>query len=186
MHHRPRASSLVAVLLALAAVSLIGCAAVPLRGSEDSTAQQPAPGGATDLPLVDGGPTTDPGGAGAGTDDPDNGAKPAPDDPVVSDPQPPDGAPPAGGALAVEPEPGIVDARPHAVDRIVVAPDGRSLTAFYWGGIQDCYGLAAVNVERAADGSLSVTVFEGWRAALPPNTACIEIALLKSVTVDLD
>ncbi|HUG48810.1 MAG TPA: hypothetical protein VMP67_10420 [Candidatus Limnocylindria bacterium] len=90
------------------------------------------------------------------------------------------------GALAVEPEPGIVDPRPHVWDRISIAPDGRTITVYYWGGVQDCYGLAAVDAQRDADGRLQITVFEGWRGNLGPDVACIEIALLKSVTLTLD
>ena len=36
------------------------------------------------------------------------------------------------------------------------------------------------------DGVLHVTVFEGRLGDLPADTACIEIALLKSVTITLD
>lgn len=111
----------------------------------------------------------------------------APDDPVVAPPGDPGVQPPSGdAALPVEPEPGIVDPRPHAWDHISIAPDGRTLTVYYWGGVQDCYGLAAVDVQPDANGRLQITVLEGRRGNLEPGTACIEIALLKSVTITLD
>ena len=122
---------------------------------------------------------------GGGGSDPDPGANP--DDPVVAPPGDPDARPPLGdAALPVEPEPGIVDARPHAWDHISIAPDGRTITVYYWGGVQDCYGLAAVDVQPDAQGRLQITVLEGRRGDLAPGTACIEIALLKSVTITLD
>jgi hypothetical protein len=132
-------------------------------GSDDGSGS--APGGA-------------PGGGGGNVVDPDQpvGGVPAPGDPQI----PPD------GALQVQPEPGIVNAIPHAWDRITIAPDGRTITVYFWGGVQDCYGLASVQVERDANGLLQVTVMEGQRGNLAPNTACDEIALLKAVTVALD
>lgn len=108
-----------------------------------------------------------------------------PDQPIGGAP-PPAAQDPWDGALRVEPEPGIINATPHAWDHITVASDGRTVTIYYWGGIQDCYGLAGVDVERDADGRLRITVMEGQRGDLGPNTACIEIALLKAVTVTLD
>ena len=119
-----------------------------------------------------------PGGGGGGVVDPDQpiGGVPAPGDPQD----------PMDGAIAVQPEPGIINAIPHAWDHINVGPDGRTITVYYWGGVQDCYGLAGVGVERDANGLLQVTVMEGQRGNLAPNTACDEIALLKSVTVALE
>lgn len=124
------------------------------------------------------GPGGAPGGGGGNVVDPDQpiGGVPAPGDPQD----------PSTGALQVQPEPGIVNAIPHAWDHINVAPDGRTITVYYWGGVQDCYGLASVGVERDANGLLQVTVMEGQRGNLGPDMACIEIALLKSVTVALD
>jgi hypothetical protein len=110
------------------------------------------------------------------------------DDPIKSDPidEPPIDVPLPGGAQPVEPQPGIVDAIPHAWDHIDVASDGRTLTVYYWGGVADCYGLDRVDVARGADGRLTVTVFEGRHGSLSPDTACIAIALLKAATVVLD
>ena len=121
--------------------------------------------------------------SGAGTP-PSRGA----DDPIKPDPidQPPIDLPLPIGAQPVEPEPGIINAIPHAWDHIDVAADGRTLTVYYWGGVLPCYGLDRVDVSRDADGRLQVTVFEGQRADQPFDMVCIDIALLKAVTVVLD
>ncbi len=115
------------------------------------------------------------------------------DDPVKSDPidEPPPGQPAVDlplpiGAQPVEPQPGVVDAIPHAWDHIDIASDGRTLTVYYWGGVTDCYGLDRIDVTRGSDGQLQITVFEGRLAALGPDVACIDIALLKAATVVLD
>ncbi len=110
----------------------------------------------------------------------------------IGDPSAPIGAQPpedpgqGDGALHVQPAPGIVDALPHAWDRITIAADGRTITVYYWGGVEDCYGLAGVDVQLDADGRPVIQVLEGRRGNLPPDTACIEIALLKAVTVELE
>lgn len=103
------------------------------------------------------------------------------------EPLPPvDEPPPADGAVHVQPEPGIVNAIAHAWDHIRLQPDGRTMTVYYWGGVEACYGLAGVDVRRNADGLLEIQVFEGQHGDLAPDTACIEIALLKAVTVLLE
>jgi len=157
----------------LLATTLVAC--TPAVASDPPTQAPDEGGAALDRPLPGGG----------GGSDPDPGG--APDDPVVAPPADPGAQPPIGdGALPVEPEPGIVDPRPHAWDHISVAPDGRTITVYYWGGVQDCYGLADVDIQSDAQGRLQITVLEGRRGNLPPGTACIEIALLKSVTITLD
>jgi hypothetical protein len=160
-----------ALVLVLAVSFIAACTAD--GGPEDTSHLQPRGGG----------------GANAGTGHDAGPAQPGdPDQPVSGgaggggQPQPPGG----DGALQVRPGPGIVDPIPHAWDHISVAPDGRTITVYYWGGVEDCYGLARVDVARDADGLLQVTVLEGRRADLPPDTACIEIALLKAVTIELE
>ncbi len=111
------------------------------------------------------------------------GQTPAPDDATSGGPGP--GDPAGSGAIKVKPEPGIRDARPHAWDHVDVAGDGKTLTVYYWGGVEDCYGLSEVKVGRDRDGALSITLLEGTRAAAV-GKACIEIAVLKAVAVTLD
>lgn len=110
---------------------------------------------------------------------------PAGDDPIVGPPIVGGPVEPDDGVLHVVPEPGIVNPVPHAWQRIEIAPDGRTITIYYWGGVQDCYGLAGVDVQYKA-GLLMVRVFEGQRANLGPDVACIEIAVAKAVTVELE
>lgn len=130
---------------------------------------------------------------GSGPSDPTTGTEPGagsedptrPDDIVSGTPGPAE--PPAGdGALRVEPQRGVRDAIPHAIDRISVAADGRTVTVYWWGGVEDCYALDEVRTERDGDGRLVITVLEGTRRDLPPDTACIEIALLRATTITLD
>ena len=108
----------------------------------------------------------------------------APDEPIIGAPQPMPVEPVDPGPALVQPEPDIIDPRPHAWDSIDVSADGRTLTVNWYGGVPDCYGLAEVRVERVG-GVLTVTVFEGARAKAA-GQACIELAMLKSTRVVLD
>lgn len=196
MHLSRSTRMLVLCLSLVAATTFVACTAAAESAlmndqTSDSRDQAPPPGDGTDprdLPgdpgdLPGGDPGDEPGGGDSG-----DGRKP--DEPVANDPpvvgQPPDDPTGSDGALPVEPEPGIVNPIPHAWDRITVGPDGRTITIYYWGGVEDCYGLASVDATFDDDGVLHVTVLEGQRGNLAPNTACIEIALLKSVTITLD
>jgi hypothetical protein len=107
-----------------------------------------------------------------------------PDEPIGAPAQPVPVEPVEPGPPLVMPEPGVIDPRPHAWDSIEVGPDGRTLTVRWYGGVQDCYGLAEVRVERVG-GVLNVTVFEGTQAKAA-GQACIEIAVLKSTKIVLD
>ncbi|MDQ3938355.1 MAG: hypothetical protein M3253_06705 [Chloroflexota bacterium] len=155
-------SALVLGLILVLGAALAACS--PVAAGDPGTAQPPA----STVPDEQG-----------DADDPDR--------PVTGGPGEPAEPPQDGdGALHVEPQAGIVDATPHAWDRITVGSDGRTITVYYWGGVQDCYGLAGVTAERDDEGVLHVTVFEGQRGNLGQDVACIEIALLKSVVVTLD
>jgi len=108
-----------------------------------------------------------------------------PEAPVTNDPGAIDELPSGDGATPVEPEPGIINAIPHAIDRVSVSPDGRTLTVYYWGGVEACYGLKEVRTEVDDEGLLHITVLEGTKAAAA-DQACIDIAMLKAATVTLD
>ncbi len=177
--------------LALAAtLTFVACSAAAASAPNADSASR-----ALDQPPADNPP--DGGGSdpndGDGKTDPGNPGDPvAPgtggDEPIVAPPitEPPVDLPlPDGGATVVQPVPGIVDATAHAWDHIDVAADGRTITVYYWGGVDSCYGLDRVDT-TFDDGVLHVTVFEGRLGDLPADTACIEIALLKSVTITLD
>jgi len=92
---------------------------------------------------------------------------------------------PDGGALIVTPGPGIVNPIPHAFDHITFAADGTTATIYYWGGVEDCYGLADASIVANDDGTFTVTVLEGSRRAAE-GQACIDIAQLKAVVVTLE
>lgn len=88
------------------------------------------------------------------------------------------------GATLIEPDPTLVDQLPSSWERVVVAPDGRTLTVYFWSGVDTCYGLARVEVSRTAD-ALDIALWTGTRpeaAGMP----CIEIAQLYKTVVVLD
>ncbi len=169
----------IALLALLATLSVSACS-VATMATEGGADQR----GAAAPPDAGGGAPGDAGSGGA----PDDAKPPAvaPEEPIVSDPDTDPGASPSGdGALQVQPVPGVVDSRPHAIDRISVAADGRTVTVYWWGGVDSCYGLDEVRVERDADGAPIITVLEGTLPNLG-DVACIEIALLKSTTITLE
>jgi hypothetical protein len=87
------------------------------------------------------------------------------------------------GATLVTPDPALINQQPIGWDHIVVAPDGQSLTVYFWNGVADCYGLAKVDV-TPAQGGADVQLYSG---SVPPGTqVCIEIAQLYKVEVLLD
>jgi len=87
------------------------------------------------------------------------------------------------GALRVAPDPTIVEARPSAIDHVVIGPDGRTITVYYWGGNQACFGLSGILVD-VGDGVPMLIVLEGTRPAAV-GMACTMEALLKSAVVVL-
>jgi hypothetical protein len=123
-------------------------------------------------------------------------ASPAPSSSTASNPGSPDGAvassPPVDGSISpdnatnVTPTTHVRDPRPMPIDHLSVAADGRTVTVYWFGGVDTCYALASVDVTTGADGAPVITVYEGTRAELPPDTMCIEIAVLKSTVIVLD
>ena len=91
---------------------------------------------------------------------------------------------PYDGAQKVEPTPGMSDLYPRAFDKAVVGNDGRTLTIFFWSGVEPCYVLDHVDVDYGPN-AITVTLFEGHDASAG-DVACIEIAVLKKVVVQLD
>jgi len=74
-----------------------------------------------------------------------------------------------------------VDVRPHVWDRAELVGPARLRLEFY-GGVEECEGLDRVEVEESRD-AVTVTLFVG---RVPTAEVCIEIAVLKSVTVSVD
>lgn len=90
--------------------------------------------------------------------------------------------PAEGGATSVVPEDGLEHIIDTPWDHITVAPDGRTLTVYFWSGADSCYGLAGVTVD--ATGAVpSITLQTGTR---PGVEVCIAIAQLYSTDVVLD
>jgi hypothetical protein len=98
------------------------------------------------------------------------------DDPKISDPY--------DGAQKVEPTPGMSGVSPRIFDKVVIGDDDRTLSVFFWSGVEPCYVLDHVAVDERPD-AITVTLFEGHDASAG-DVACIEIAVLKKVVVQLD
>lgn len=118
------------------------------------------------------------------------GVEPAdPGDTPTSSPGLPDHSDPnipwddPANAQPVEPRPGMADVRARPFDRVIVNDDG-SVTLLFTSGVEPCAVLDHVNVEYGAS-TLTFTLFEG-RDAAAGDVACIEIAVLKSVTIALE
>jgi hypothetical protein len=90
------------------------------------------------------------------------------------------------GALHVQPVPGVTNARQVSIDHVALDADGKTLTVYWYGGVDTCYALEKVVAEPNADGVLVLTVFEGTLPGLPADQACIELAMLKATTITLE
>jgi hypothetical protein len=157
-----------------------GICVAPAAPAADGEAQPPSAEGCND--TIDDPVVTDPGDCGekvSGTG-PDATVSytscPGDDDPAMTNPY--------DGARKVDPTPGMSDVYPRAFDKAVVGDDGRTLTIFFWSGVEPCYVLDHVDVTYGP-GAITVTLFEGHDATAG-DVACIEIALIKKVVVQLD
>jgi hypothetical protein len=84
----------------------------------------------------------------------------------------------------VQPRPGMVDVRPTGFDTAKIGDDDRTLTINFWSGVEPCYVLDHVDVSYTDD-AVTVTLFQGSDPTAG-DVACIEIAMLKQVTITLD
>jgi hypothetical protein len=91
---------------------------------------------------------------------------------------------PYDGAQLVKPTTGMSGVSPRPYDKAVVGDDDRTLTIFFWSGVEPCYVLDHIDVDYGP-GAITVTLFEGYDASAG-DVVCIEIALLKKVVVVLD
>jgi hypothetical protein len=91
-------------------------------------------------------------------------------------------APAAGTRLPAAGQ--VTHARPvHAVALRVLVSGGRAYArAVWWGGVPSCYALAPVRVARHG-ATIAVDLREG--SIVAPGTACIELAMRKTVRVSL-
>ncbi|MCY7417973.1 MAG: hypothetical protein LH650_05675 [Chloroflexi bacterium] len=91
---------------------------------------------------------------------------------------------PTDGAIPVVPDPRIISAMPQPWTHIDVAPDGTTLTVYFWNGAAACNGLRDV-VVSVVGGVTTVTVMTG----LTPEalfTTCVAALFQYKTTVVLD
>ena len=86
------------------------------------------------------------------------------------------------GALPAEVIPGLENVRPVTWDHVLVGPDGRTLSVYFWNGPPECTGLADVEVEERTD-EISILL---WVGDVPGAEVCVELAQLYRVLVLLD
>ena len=91
---------------------------------------------------------------------------------------------PYDGAQLVEPRPGMEGVAPIPFDKVVVGSDDRTLTVFFYSGVEPCYVLDHIDVEENP-GAITITLFQG-HDPIDENVACIDIAVLKKVEVKVD
>lgn len=108
------------------------------------------------------------------------GAAPDPDQPLSSAPVTtvPN---PGPTILEVEPREGLVDVVPHIFDNAEPL-DAKTIRVEFYGGVEECEGLDHVDVEETSK-TVTITLHTG---RLPEAEVCIEIALLKATTVELE
>jgi hypothetical protein len=85
-------------------------------------------------------------------------------------------------AQPVEPTPGMADVRPRPFDRAMLNDDG-TVTILFTSGVEPCAVLDHVDVDEGDQ--VTITLYEGHDPDAG-HVACIEIAVLKSVTITLD
>lgn len=107
--------------------------------------------------------------------------QPGPDSDVSTTVPSPSSPAPEPTPLLVTPRIGLVDVRPNPFDKVVVL-DGRTVEVWFYGGVEECYGVDRVDV-RYGDAEITVTVYQG---RVPTAEVCIEIAVLTAVRVKLD
>lgn len=95
-----------------------------------------------------------------------------------------DGDMPEPQPQVVEPRPGMQDVRPTSFDAATIGDDDRRLTITFWSGVEPCSVLDHVDVAEGPD-AVTVTLYQGSDPSAG-QIACIDIAVLKQVTVTLD
>lgn len=91
---------------------------------------------------------------------------------------------PAVPAIPAVPNPEIISPAATPWQRIEVAPDGKTLTVYFWNGAEGCNGLKDVEVTQV-DGVTTVTVITGLTPEAM-NTTCIAALFLYQTEVVLD
>lgn len=112
-------------------------------------------------------------------------------DGTVAPGDPGTGASPGAGPISFDddatptaPQPGsTVDPRPVAWDHVTIAPDGRTVTVYFWNGVEPCFALERIEVAQEG-GTYRITPFTGYRADAAAID-CIEMLQLYSTVVEL-
>lgn len=182
---RPSRRTLSLALPLALLIAACGTAAAPSAtpgatpGTETPRATPTAVPGATDGEPGGGGSGgntgggTEPGNPGAGIDFPIPPG-PDPNDPLFGD------------ATRVVANPGRQDPHPVNVQlvRAVANDDGVLAELRWWSGVEECYATDSVQIVKDdAAKTIKLTVIEGSNGG---DVMCIEIAVLKSIVVDLD
>ena len=187
-------------LMALSLLLAVACTAAPAPVAQPTTSQPPASpaasaavgsGSLTDPGVTAGGAQTAAGGqttaggqTGTGQVKPDPSPG-GPEEPVVGGPGGPAPIDPEAQWKTIQRRPDLESLRPQAWDHLSLTPDGRTLTVYFYGGVEACYGLAEVRVARTAGGVATVTLVAGTPPAIG-DFACIDIAVGYKTTVQLD
>jgi hypothetical protein len=110
------------------------------------------------------------------------GDRGSPDEPVSSTPSPGGSGRGQRPRRLVVPKPGMDDVRPIRWQS-VRSVDARTLMVRFTSGVEPCYVLDHVDVEYGRK-HVAITLFEGHDPQVE-NVACIELAELKRVRVEL-
>jgi hypothetical protein len=182
--------AMIAITLALGALAVASMASAtttPSSGAEQTSPAGHDGGAGQSTPGWDGTgepPVAVPGdGSGALCDAVDPSSDP--DTPVSSCPETPiDPTPVEPSPSIVEPTPGMDGVHPTSFDTATIDDDDRTLVITFWSGVEPCYVLDRVDIAYGAD-TVTVTLFQGSDTN-GADVACIDIAMLKQVTVTLD
>lgn len=86
------------------------------------------------------------------------------------------------GATVAEPRADLVDVRPRTWEHVLLAPDGRTATVYFWMGPPACDGLAGIDV-TPTDAGYRLLVMTGQ---VPDAEVCPEVVQLYRSVVVLD
>jgi len=84
-------------------------------------------------------------------------------------------------AMPVMAQEGLVQAKPHAYEKVEVSESGDALDIYFWDGIEECGGVDHAHLTYEAE-RVTVNLFTGQN---PEAEVCTEQAVYKLFTVDL-
>ncbi len=86
------------------------------------------------------------------------------------------------GAMVAEPRTDLVDVRPRTWEHVLLAPDGRTATVYFWMGLEACDGLAGIDI-TPTDTGYRLLVMTGH---VPGAEVCPDVVQLYRAVVVLD